>query len=66
MNQKDLIKHYSAELIKVISAHGAESEYTVGAFYRLQAAKMGIPQSEMYKWALTKADQLQEETLAAL
>jgi hypothetical protein len=66
MNQKELIKHYSAELVKVISAHGAESDATVGAFYRLQAAKMGLPQAEMYKWALNKAEQLEEKTLAVL
>jgi hypothetical protein len=64
--QNELIEHYSDELGVVIELQGAASDHTTYAFFLLQAAKIGIPQKEMYKWATKKLEALHEEVLELL
>ena len=66
MNQIQLIEYCSNQLTKVICSHGPESEYVTVAFFKLQAAKMGIPVSEMFIWANAESERLKKLALDAL
>lgn len=66
MTQIELIAHHSQNLVKVISSHGADSEYTTHAFFSLQAAKMGMGVAEINEWATKKCEELHQETLDRL
>lgn len=61
--QKELIAHFIKYFKKVSSAQGVESDYSTYAFYLLQAAKMNIPEAEIFAWAKAKCDELQTEAL---
>lgn len=64
--QTQNIQHFSAQLTKVIASHGADSDYTAQAFFNLQAARMGIPLDEAFKWAESEMARLKAITLNRL
>ncbi|MCG9575477.1 hypothetical protein L1D14_04420 [Vibrio tubiashii] len=61
--QSECIEHYSREFIKVFSQWGAESDYTTLAFYKLQAARLGMTGRELHDWANTENLRLKQITL---
>lgn len=66
MTQIEIIKYQSDQLVKCIESHGADSDYTAVAFYQLQAAKMGKPTTELYKWAEAEFERLKKITLESM
>lgn len=63
MNQIERIEYYKKQFIKVVEAHGADSEYATSAFFDLQAAKMNMPLNDSFKWVEKECERLREITL---
>ena len=63
MTQVKLIEKFTKRLNDVISAHGADSDYTTHAFFLLQGAKMGLSTDKVFTWANNKVEELHKETL---
>jgi hypothetical protein len=61
MNQKEKIEYYKNQLTKVIQSHGAESDYTTNAFFKLKAAQMGI--ENLHEWATEEGERLHQIAL---
>lgn len=64
--QIELIAHYSKEFTKVVTTHGAESDYATMAFFKLQAAKMSKSVEEIGEWSTQEFDRLKEITLESV
>ncbi len=66
MSQIELINYYSEDLKKTLASHGAVSEYFTVAFYKLQAAKMGLPLEELSNWSNDETKRLHQIALDKL
>ncbi len=66
MTHKENIEYHKNQFNKVVSSHGADSEYAVNAFFVLQGAKMGMPVSDLFKWAISETEKLHQTTLDQL
>jgi hypothetical protein len=66
---KDLIQYHKNQFLKVMSAYGLDSfksDATTAAFFRLQAAKIGVPEDKIFAWATKKTEEIHEEALTLL
>ncbi len=66
MTHIEKIAYHKQQLAKALESHGAESEHFVCAFYQLQGAKMGMPESKLFKWALAETERLSQISLDQL
>lgn len=63
--QIELIEIYTKNFTKCVESHGADSDYTLLAFFQLRAAKIGIPFNEMFDWAQKEFDRQHQLAIEA-
>ena len=61
MDIKRRIKREESQFQKIIEAYGLRSDAALGAFFKFQAAKMGIPEKESFAWASAEVERLQKK-----
>lgn len=66
MTKIEQINHFTNQFNKVVGSHGVDSEHAVNAFFVLQAAKMGMPTTKIFKWANAETERLHEIALQQL
>lgn len=64
--QEEQIAYHKQQLEKILKSHGAESEAFTAAFFRLQAAMMGMPIESMFDWANAETERLHKIALEQL
>jgi hypothetical protein len=62
-SQVELISFFVDELKKVSQSHDLASDYVSNSFFKLQAAKIGMPTKEIFKWSNEEISRLHEKTL---
>lgn len=62
--QKERIAYHTAQLNKVLSSHGADSEHFVHAFFTLRGEIAGIPVNSLFTWANEQRERLHAVAVA--